>query len=85
MSESSNAKKKGFTGIFKFFKEIKSEMKKVVWPSLSQTAHNTMIVIAVIIIVGIFLAIVDAIFGGVVRGVIIGDFGKAFTDVLKFQ
>ena len=84
MSEST--KKQGFfSRMIKFFKEVKSEMKKVVWPSWSQTVRNTMIVIAVIIMVGIFLAIVDTVFGGVVRGIVIGDFGKAFTDVLKFQ
>lgn len=84
MSEST--KKRGFfSGIVKFAKEVKSEMKKVVWPSWSQTVQHTMIVIAVIIMVGIFLAIVDTVFGGVVRGVVIGDFGKAFTDMLKFQ
>ncbi len=84
MSEST--KKQGFfSRMIKFFKEVKSEMKKVVWPTWSQTVHNTAIVVAVIIMVGIFLAIVDAIFGGSVRGFVIGDFGKAFTDVLKFK
>ena len=84
MSEST--KKQGlFAKMAKFFKEVKSEMKKVVWPTWSQTLRNTMIVIAVIIMVGVFLAIVDTIFGGIVRGVVIGDFGKAFMDVLKFQ
>ena len=84
MSESTK-KQNIFSKIAKYFREVKSEMKKVVWPSWSQTVRNTMIVIAVIIMVGIFLAIVDAVFGGVVRGIVIGDFGKAFTDVLKFQ
>ena len=84
MSES--AKKNGFfSRIAKFCREVKSETKKVVWPTWSQTLHNTLVVIAVIIIVGIFLTIVDTIFGGIVRGVVIGDFGKAFSDVLKFQ
>ena len=84
MSEST--KKQGFfSKIVKFCREVKSEMKKVVWPTWAQTLRNTMIVIAVIIMVGIFLAIVDTIFGGIVRGVVIGDFGKAFMDVLKFQ
>lgn len=84
MSES--AKKPGFFArIAKFFREVKSEMKKVVWPTWSQTVNNTVIVITVIIIVGLFLAIVDTIFGGVVRGVILGDFGKAFSEMLRFQ
>ena len=84
MSEST--KKKGFfSGIVKFLREVKSEMKKVVWPTWSQTVHNTLIVIAVIIMVGIFLAIIDTIFGGVVRGVVIGDFGKAFKDIIGIK
>lgn len=84
MSES--AKKPGFFArIAKFFREVKSEMKKVVWPTWPQTVNNTVIVITVIIIVGLFLAIVDTIFGGVVRGVILGDFGKAFSEMLRFQ
>lgn len=84
MSESTN-KKGFFSGIVKFLREVKSEMKKVVWPTWSQTVHNTLIVIAVIIMVGIFLAIIDTIFGGVVRGVVIGDFGKAFKDIIGIQ
>lgn len=85
MSEATAKKPGFFARIAKFFREVKSEMKKVVWPTWSQTVNNTVIVIAVIIIVGVFLAIVDTLFGGVVRGVIIGDFGKAFGDMLKFQ
>ena len=81
MSEATAKKPGFFAKIAKFFRE----MKKVVWPTWSQTVNNTAIVIAVIIMVGVFLAIVDTLFGGVVRGVVIGDFGKAFGDILKFQ
>ncbi len=48
--------------IVKFFKEVKSEMKKVVWPSKKQLVNNTLIVIAVVILIGIVIAIFDAIF-----------------------
>ena len=48
--------------IVKFFKEVKSEMKKVVWPSRKQLVNNTLIVIAVVIIIGIIIAIFDTIF-----------------------
>ena len=83
---SETAKKAGFfSRIVKFFREVKSEMKKVVWPTWSQTVNNTVIVIAVIIMVGICLAIADTIFGGIVRGAIIGDFGRAFSEILSFQ
>ena len=55
-----NAKKQN--RIVKFFKELKSEMKKVVWPSRKQVANNTLIVIAVVVIVGVVIAIFDTIF-----------------------
>lgn len=74
-----------FYSIGKYFREVKSEMKKVVWPTWTQTVNNTMIVIAFILIFGVFMAVVDFIFSGIIRGVIIGDFIKAFTDALKFQ
>ena len=48
--------------IVRFFKEVKSEMKKVVWPSRKQLVNNTLIVIAVVIIIGIIIAIFDTIF-----------------------
>ncbi len=55
-----NAKKQN--RIVKFFKEVKSEMKKVVWPSRKQVVNNTLIVIAVVVIVGVVIAIFDTIF-----------------------
>ena len=55
-----NAKKQN--KIVKFFKEVKSEMKKVVWPSKKQLVNNTLIVIAVVAIIGVIIAIFDAIF-----------------------
>ena len=45
-----NAKKQN--KIVKFFKEVKSEMKKVVWPSKKQIVNNTLIVIAAVVIIG---------------------------------
>ena len=55
-----NAKKQN--RIVRFFKEVKSEMKKVVWPSRKQLVNNTLIVIAVVIIIGVIIAIFDTIF-----------------------
>ena len=74
-----------FIRIGKFFKEVKGEMKKVIWPTWKQTVNNTSIVIAVILLVGLFLAVIDIIFGGVIRGVVIGDFAKSFTDAVSFM
>lgn len=48
--------------VVKFFKEVKSELKKVVWPSKKQVVNNTLIVIAAVLIVGIVIWAFDAIF-----------------------
>ena len=55
------AKKSG-NKITKFFKEVKSELKKVVWPSKKQIIKNTLVVIAVVILVGIVIWVLDAAF-----------------------
>ncbi len=55
-----NAKKQN--KIVKFVKEVKSEMKKVVWPSKKQVVNNTLIVIAAVVIIGVIIAIFDTIF-----------------------
>ena len=48
--------------IVKFFKEVKSELKKVTWPTRKQIVNNTAIVIAVVVLVGVIIAIFDTIF-----------------------
>ena len=45
-----------------YFRELKSEMKKVVWPSWKQVRNNTGIVLIALIAVGAFVAILDFIF-----------------------
>ena len=60
-----------FSGIAKYFRDTRSEMKKVVWPTKEQTRNNTVVVIAVVIIAAIFMIAVDAIFGGII-GLLVG-------------
>ncbi|MCI8424021.1 MAG: preprotein translocase subunit SecE [Lawsonibacter sp.] len=48
-----------FARIGKWLKEMKSELKKVQWPTRKQTINNTLIVIACVIVVGIFIWIFD--------------------------
>lgn len=49
--------KKG--GARKFFKELRSELKKVVWPTRQQIVNNTGVVLVVMTVVGLFLFAVD--------------------------
>ena len=57
------AKKPGlFSRIGRFFKDLRGESKKVVWPTKQQTINNTGVVIACIVVVGAFIGVLDAIF-----------------------
>jgi preprotein translocase subunit SecE len=51
-----------FAKILKFFKEVWLEMKKVNWPTRSETIKNTLIVIGVCLVVAIFLGGFDRLF-----------------------
>ena len=48
--------------IAKFCKDTVGELKKVVWPSRKQVVNNTLIVIAVVLIIGIIIWAFDALF-----------------------
>ena len=69
------AKKENFfarTGkrLSRWFREMKSELKKVVWPTRSQTINNTLIVIACVLVVGVFIWGFDALANAVVGALI---------------
>ena len=61
-------------GIFarasKWLHALKVELKKVQWPSKKQRINNTAIVIACVVVVGLFIWIVDFIAGGAIKGLI---------------
>ena len=44
-----------FKGLIKYLNSCKGELKKITWPTPKQTTKNFGIVIAVIIIVGLFI------------------------------
>lgn len=48
--------------IVKFFKDLVSEAKKVVWPSKKQVLNNTGVVLAVCALAGAVLFVLDTIF-----------------------
>ncbi len=58
-----NAKPGFFTRVGKWFRDMKSELKKVQWPTRKQTVNNTLIVIACVIVVGIVIALFDFVAG----------------------
>ena len=55
------------TRMKKFFKDTKSELKKVTWPTKEQLIHNTGVIIVFIIIITIILSLLDVAFSQVFR------------------
>ena len=47
--------------ICRYFRELRSELKKVVWPTPKQVVKNTLIVLACVLIVGAFIWIFDIV------------------------
>lgn len=45
-----------------FLKEVKIELKRVVWPTKKQTVRSTLTVIAVSLGVALFLGLLDIVF-----------------------
>ncbi len=54
--------KKPKKGIVKYFKDAKAEFKKVVWPTPKSTTNNTIVVIVVCLLAGLFIFGVDTLF-----------------------
>lgn len=65
------AKKGGFKAIgakiTRSFRDLKSEVQKIVWPSKKQVVNNTLIVIACVLVVGVFIWGFDAILSALVN------------------
>ena len=55
-----------FARVGKWFKEMKSELKKVQWPTKKTVVKNTGVVIACVIVVGVFIWVFDLLANSVV-------------------
>lgn len=56
---SDKSKKKKHGKIAKWFKDLKSEFKKVVWPTRKKVVHNTLVVLIVMVISSAFVGGLD--------------------------
>ena len=50
-----NEKLNVFQRMSRWFRELKSELKKVVWPTRQQTQNNTLVALAVMIVLAVIL------------------------------
>lgn len=58
------------SAIKKWCHELRVELKKVVWPSRGDVLHNTLVVIACVLVVGVVIWVFDALSAAVVRALI---------------
>jgi preprotein translocase subunit SecE len=52
-----------------FIKEVIAELKKVSWPTRSQLAQSTAVVLVVVAIVSVYLAVLDSVFDRLVTAI----------------
>ena len=50
-------------GLGKWFRGMRSELRKVVWPTWSQVLNNTLVVIVVSLIFAVILGVIDWLAG----------------------
>ena len=51
--------KRAVSGISRYFRELRSELKKVSWPTAKQVLKNTLIVVVCVLVVGVFIWLFD--------------------------
>ena len=51
--------KRTWGAIRRYFRELRSELKKVTWPTPQQVVKNTLIVLACVLVVGLFIWLFD--------------------------
>jgi preprotein translocase subunit SecE len=52
--------KKAGQGIVRLYKEVRAELKKVIWPNKTQLINNTTTVLLFCLIVGVIIWVADA-------------------------
>ena len=54
---------RAWEGICRYFRELRSELKKVVWPTPHQVFKNTLVVLVCVLVIGIFIWVFDFVAG----------------------
>ena len=54
----------------RYLREVRAEMGRVIWPTREQATNLTLIVLAVMVAMGVFLGVLDYLFGALVQALI---------------
>jgi preprotein translocase subunit SecE len=71
LAEKDKRSRKSENAIQRYFRETTGELKKVTWPTRAEALRLTGLVLLVMVVVGIFLASIDALAGSLL-GLIVG-------------
>jgi len=64
--------KEKFEVSIQFLREVRTELKKVTWPSRKDTLSGTLVVLVAVLIIAIFLGIVDSGLSSLVKQLLKG-------------
>ena len=59
-----------FEGAKQFLREVKTELKKVTWPSRKDTLSGTAVVLVAVFIIALFLGLVDSGLSNLIKWVL---------------
>ena len=62
--------KRAGKAVARYFRELRSELKKVVWPTPQQVLKNTLVVAACVVCIGVFIWLFDFVAGAGITGLI---------------
>ena len=62
--------KRAWGAVARYFRELKSELKKVVWSTPQQVLKNALIVVACVLVVGVFIWLFDFVAQTLITGLI---------------
>jgi preprotein translocase subunit SecE len=57
---------------WEFAKSSRQELRKVVWPSRKETVQTTLVVFAIVVVVGVYVWLIDTGLGWAVKKLLVG-------------
>lgn len=61
-NKGAQAKKAKKGGIGQYFREVRTEMKRVSWPNRAEVVSSTLLVLAVVLFFAVYVGLLDVIF-----------------------
>jgi preprotein translocase subunit SecE len=53
-----------------FLREVKTELKKVTWPSRKDALSGTVVVLVAVFVIALFLGLVDSLLSALIKGLL---------------